>query len=147
MPLTLSRHALETIYTQKPHQRESQTIVRFAISVSGLGSPGNQNLFTEWPVSLFYSHHLFSPNYLLSCPQRTGLQDGRRKELHTSHSVCESSVHQLHILLPAEKAASNGHVCTRNHVILDQPCQWLAILQTKTDKRRTKKKLKSHSNS
>lgn len=44
-----------------------------------------------------------------------------RKELHTPHFVCESSVHQLHILLPAEKAASNGHVCPTNHVIMDSP--------------------------
>lgn len=98
-------------------------------------------------LAVFLLHWLFSLNYLFSCPQWARLQNGRRKELHVPHFVCESSVHQFHVLLPGEKATSNGHVCTRNHVILDQSRQWLAILQTKTDKWRMKINFKSHSNS
>lgn len=90
------------------------------------------------------SSFLLLPNYLLSCPQWKRLQDGRRKELHAPHFVRESSVHELHILLPVEKATSNCHVCTWNHVVLDQSCQRLPILQIKTHKKRKKGQTLSH---
>lgn len=67
--------------------------------------------------------------YLLSCPERHGFKERGRQELHSADLVRQASVDQRSVLIPCEKTATDGHVGARHHVVLNQACQWLPILQ------------------